>query len=233
MSRWGMVIDLDKCTGCQACSVACAAENNLRPGSVEESQRGRIIEWIHVLPIVEGEYPRLKTRYMPVPCQQCDNPPCTRVCPVRATYKNNEGIVAQIYPRCIGCRYCVNACPYTCKFFNWAQPEWPKGPSGDKSLGTAHNPDVSTRPVGVTEKCSFCSHRLQKAREQVKSEDRPLRSEGDYVPACVEVCPAEAMYFGDLDDLDSAVSKLAESHRSFRLQEELGTEPKVYYLTEG
>lgn len=226
MPRWGMVIDLDKCTGCGACVVACAAENNLAPGSPAEASMGRILRWIDLVPFGEGEYPHLKLRLIPVLCQQCERPPCIYVCPVSATYLNPEGIVGQVYPRCIGCRYCVNACPYTAKVFNWKKPEWPR------EMQAGLNPDVSVRPDGVTEKCTFCHHRLQKAREEARAEGRPF-DPGDYVPACVESCPARAIYFGDLDNPESAVSKLGRSPRAFRLLEELGTQPKVVYLSEG
>ena len=223
--RWGMVIDLDRCTGCQACVVACWAENNQPLPSPEAHRTGRIIEWMSLLPSTEGEYPAVRQRFMPVPCQHCDRPPCTPVCPVFATYKNPEGLVAQIYSRCIGCRYCVNACPYTCKFFNWSTPTWPA------PMEAMHNPDVSVRPKGVTEKCTFCHHRLIRAKEQAASEGRALR-EGDYVPACMQVCPAHAIAFGDLEDPASAVSQLGRSPRGSLLQEELGTRPKVTYLAE-
>lgn len=226
MPRWGMVIDLDKCTGCNACVVACKAENNIPPADPERIGPNRDISWIELLTIVEGEYPNVKRRVIPRPCMQCDNPPCTKVCPVYATYKNEDGLVAQIYARCIGCRYCTNACPYTAKYFNWFEPRWPA------EMVNLLNPDVSVRPKGVVEKCTFCHHRLQKAKEQARAEDRKLR-EGDYIPACVQTCPAEAMFFGDLDDSESSVSKLAKSSRAFRLMEELGTQPKVIYLTEG
>ena len=122
MPRWGMVIDLNKCTGCQACVVACKAENNIPFASPEEAQRERVISWIEMIPIFEGEYPDIKARFIPRPCLQCDKPPCVKVCPVGATYKNEEGIVAQVYSRCIGCRYCTNNCPYTAKYFNWYKP---------------------------------------------------------------------------------------------------------------
>lgn len=226
MSRWGMVIDLDKCTGCQACVVACKVENNVPFAEPEEAARGRTISWMEVITTVEGEYPNIKIRYVPRPCMHCDNPPCTKVCPTRATYKNPEGLVAQIYPRCIGCRYCTNNCPYTVKYFNWYPPQWPA------EMEASLSPDVSIRPKGVVEKCTFCHHRLQKAKEAVHAEGRELR-DGDYVPACVEICPSDAMVFGDLDDPNSSVYRLARSGRAFRLMEELGTEPKVYYLREG
>src|SRR5574341_620002 len=135
MPRWGMVIDLDRCTGCQACVTACKVENNVPLSTPEESRRGRTMSWIHVQPIVEGSYPEVRLQFMPVLCMHCDRPPCTDVCPTSATYKNDEGIVAQIYPRCIGCRYCTNACPYGVKFFNWFRPEWPE------SMAAMHNPD--------------------------------------------------------------------------------------------
>ena len=226
MARWGMVIDLDKCTACQACIIACQAENNICFAGPEEAKRQRIIHWMELVRYTEGEYPNIKTRLIPRPCMQCDKPPCTKVCPVRATMKSEEGIVAQIYPRCIGCRYCTTACPYTVRYFNWYSPRWPE------VMKKYLNPDVSIRYRGVVEKCTFCSHRLQKAREKARAEGRELLP-GDYVPACVQTCPSGAMYFGDLDDPESVVSKLIRSPRAFRLLEDLGTEPKVYYLSEG
>ena len=228
--RWGMVIDLDRCTGCQACVVACKQENNIPFSSPEEAEYGREIAWIKVMAHAEGEYPHVKTRYLPMFCQHCDNPPSTKVCPTGATYKNPEGIVAQIYPRCIGCRYCANACPYQVKYFNWynwSAFRWPE------EMRQSLNPDVSLRPKGVIEKCTFCHHRLQKAREQAAVEGRKVRSEGEYVPACVQSCPAQAMFFGDLNDPETTVHKLSRSSRAFRMLEELGTEPKVIYLKEG
>lgn len=226
MPRWGMVIDLDKCTACQACVVACKAENNIPFSSPKEAGRRRIISWMTVLPMMKGEYPNLRARFIPRPCMHCDNPPCVKVCPVGATYKNKEGLIAQVYTRCIGCRYCTNNCPYTVKYFNWFKPEWPK------EMENYLNPDVSIRSKGVVEKCTFCHHRLQKAREKARAENRELK-EGDYTPACAQTCPTEAIYFGDLDDPKSKVAQLARSPRAFRLLEELGTEPKVYYLSEG
>ncbi len=226
MARWGMVIDLAKCTACQACVVACQTENNVPCVPPEQAAKGRIISWLSVLPGIEGQYPRVSMRMMPLPCLHCDSPPCIRVCPVGATGITPEGVVRQTYPRCIGCRYCTNACPYTRRMFNWYRPEFPD------LFQEALNPDVTVRPKGVVEKCTLCHHRLIQARERARAEGRPL-AEGDYVPACVEVCPSNAMYFGDLDDPDSKVAQLARSSRAFRYLEELGTEPKVLYLSEG
>ena len=222
---WGMVIDLDKCTGCGACVVACSAENNQVLGSPAEAAMGRVIRWLKILPSRKGEYPLVEARLLPITCLQCEHPPCTKVCPVNATYRNEEGIVGQVYARCIGCRYCLNACPYTVKFFNWKQPVWPV------EMEDSFNPDVSVRPIGVTEKCLFCHHRLQRAKEEAAAQGRALL-ESDYQPACAEVCPANAITFGDLNNRDSAVAVLTRDARAFHLLEELGTEPKVTYLKE-
>ncbi len=227
MARWGMVIDLDRCTGCQACVVACQVENNVAPPDADLAARGRAISWLRLMPFQHEEHgTRPGLRLVPLPCQHCDHPPCTKVCPVKATQVGEDGLVAQVYPRCIGCRYCTTACPYTVRHFNWSKPAWPS------PMEQGLSPDVSVRPRGVVEKCSFCHHRLQRARDRAHAEKRPLQ-EADYVPACVETCPAEAMAFGDLDDPRSTVTRLARSPRASRLLEDLGTEPKVVYLSKG
>lgn len=223
MPKWGMVIDLNKCTGCGSCVTACRSENNIPNAGQEATQEGRTFLWMDMLEMVEGKYPDVHVRHIPRPCFQCDNPPCTRVCPVRATYRNDEGLVAQIYHRCIGCRYCMVACPYTVKSFNWFEPEWPE------EFTAMRNPDVSLRMKGVVEKCTFCSHRLMKAREQARFEERDLQ-EQDYQPACADSCPTDAIIFGDYDNEEHAVRKLIRSNRAYRLLEDLGTEPKVVYL---
>jgi molybdopterin-containing oxidoreductase family iron-sulfur binding subunit len=226
MHRWGMVIDLAKCTGCQACVVACQAENNVPPSNPEQAELGRSIHWMEILTFTEHEYPNVKVRFMPRPCMHCDNPPCTKVCPVKATYySKEEGIVGQTDLRCIGCRYCTTACPYTLKSFNWYKPHWPA------EMKNYLNPDVDVRPRGVVEKCTFCGHRLVKVREKAKLEGREFNPD-EYIPACVQACPSGVLYFGDLADPKSKVSELSKSIRAFRLMEELGTKPKVIYLSE-
>jgi Fe-S-cluster-containing dehydrogenase component len=213
--RWGMAIDLDRCTGCQACVAACHAENNLPVSNPDQAAKGRAVHWIRVDRYYEGEFPNVRVKHRPVLCQQCDEAPCEPVCPVYATYKNPEGLNVQVYNRCVGTRYCANNCPYSVRFFNWFDPEWPE------PLQLQHNPDVSIREAGVMEKCTFCIQRIKRAEEDGASNAQP---------ACVQSCPAEAMVFGDLNDPESKVSQLAESGRATQFLEELGTKPKVFYL---
>jgi Fe-S-cluster-containing dehydrogenase component len=213
MPHWAMVIDLDKCVGCQSCSAACRAENNVPFVGPEQAELGRAAFWTDVIYHIEGEYPHVKATIVPRPCLHCENPPCVKVCPVGATYKREEdGLVLQRYERCIGCRYCAVACPYGVRYFTWYAPKWPEG------MDRYQNPDVPLRPKGIIEKCTFCVHRLE---------------EGLPIPACNQACPADARYFGDLNDPNSEVSQLARSPRAFRLLEDLGTEPNVFYLKEG
>ena len=229
MPRWGMVIDLDKCTACQACTIACQAENNVPFAGPEEAALGRSKHWHDVMADLghEAEYPEFHVRFIPRPCMHCENPPCVLVCPVGATYVDDEGVVRMDYELCVGCRYCTTACPYAIRYFNWYAPEFPAG------YDTYLNPNVPVRPVGVVEKCSFCIHRLEEAKREAAAQGRGL-TDADVVllPACNQACPASARYFGDLDDGESTVSRLAHSPRAFKLLEDLGTEPKVYYLTE-
>ncbi len=225
MARWGMAIDLDRCTGCGNCMAACHQENNLAAVGPEQTEQSRAFHWIRLVREVSGSDAHATVRYTPTLCVQCDDPPCVKVCPVHATYLSEEGIVGQIYARCIGCRYCMAACPYNAKVFNWYEPEWPG------ELKKKSNPDVSLRSHGVVEKCTFCHHRVNHAREQARAEDREIR-DGEVVPACAESCPAQAIVFGDLDDPESMVSARARSPRAYRPHEDLGTRPKVFYLEE-
>ncbi|MEA2039217.1 MAG: menaquinone reductase iron-sulfur cluster-binding subunit QrcC [Thermodesulfobacteriota bacterium] len=227
--KYGMVIDLDKCTGCGTCMVACAAENNVsvRP---DESDKQRSIAWMLLYKIDNGkEFPDTETSYFPRPCMHCDdNPPCVSVCPATATKIDyNTGIVSQIYTRCIGCRYCIAACPYHARTFNWWDGYFPKGKGLDRYL----SPEVSPRMRGVVEKCSFCHHRLMRAKDQAYAEGRKELKEGEYITACAEACPAQAISFGDLNNPGHKVSRLSKSPFAFRILEKLGTNPKVYYLS--
>jgi Fe-S-cluster-containing dehydrogenase component len=221
--QWGMVIDLDRCTGCEACVVACRAENNISTVGADQAARGRAKHWIRVERYYEGEFPDVKAKFMPVLCQQCGNAPCEPVCPTFASYHTQEGLNGQIYNRCIGTRYCANACPYNVRFFNFYNPVW------DRPLNLQLNPDVSVREVGVMEKCTFCVQRIKAAEIQAESEKREVK-DAEIQPACVQSCPTRAMVFGDLNDPDSEVSRLSRSHRATRLLDEVGTAPKVTYL---
>jgi len=217
--KWAMVIDLEKCTLCGACVMACAMENNIPLPSFEDMEKGRLIQWIKILNVQTpfGEVT------LPFLCMHCDNPPCTKVCPVDATGKDSNGIVRQIYGRCIGCRYCTNNCPYTIRSFNWKKPKF------EEKDQLRLNPKVSVRPMGVVEKCTFCYHRLQEVEDKASFEGRKIQ-DGEYIPACAEICPSKAITFGDIENPSHKVSELIKSPKAFRLYENLGTEPKVYYL---
>ncbi len=226
MPRWGMVIDLDRCTACQACVVACRQENNVAFSGPDGTQKRQARFWMEVLSSVHGDYPKVQGDFIPRPCMHCDNPPCVQVCPVGATYKNEQGVVLQNYERCIGCKYCMVACPYQARFMNWDKPEQ------IQPMNNYLNPDVPLRPKGIVEKCTFCIQRIEKAEAGVKQQGRALQ-DGDVITACTQTCTGGAIHFGDLDNPNSTVYGLAHNRRAIRLLEELGTEPKVYYLTEG
>jgi molybdopterin-containing oxidoreductase family iron-sulfur binding subunit len=221
-----MVVDLDACTGCQACVVACHVENNVPAVGEIESVKRRTLHWIRIERYWEGEFPNLKARFMPVLCQHCTEAPCEPVCPVFATYHSPEGLNAQIYNRCIGTRFCGSACPYKVRVYNWFRPDFPK--PMEQSL----NPDVSVRERGIIEKCSFCVQRIRRAELDADAAGRQVE-DGEIQPACVQGCPTSALIFGDLNDPESSVSALALSNRAFRLLEVLGTDPAVIYLKGG
>ncbi|MGB5156486.1 4Fe-4S dicluster domain-containing protein [Desulfobacterium sp. N47] len=230
--KFGMVIDLDKCTGCGSCMVACMAENNV-PFREDESKKLLSITWMRVYKLTNGKsYPDTDICYLPRPCQHCagkgndGHSPCVSVCPATATDYNKEtGIVSQIYTRCFGCRYCMAACPYHARYFNWWDPVWPKG------MENYLSPDVSVRMRGVVEKCTFCFHRYQLAKDKAYYEGRSEIEENEYQTACAEACPAGAITFGDLNNPDHAVYELKKNKNAFRLLERLQTNPKIYYLS--
>ena len=225
-TRYGMVIDLDRCTGCGVCVVGCASENNV-PVMYDESDKTRNITWIQIYMVTNGKgFPETQVVNIPRPCMQCDNPPCVHVCPPIATKKDpNTGIISQIYPRCIGCRYCMAACPYQARDFNWFDPHFSEGM--DRYL----SPEVSPRMRGVVEKCTFCHHRLMRAKTKAYAEGRRDLKEDEYIPACAQACPAKAITFGDLNNPGHTVSGLIKGPHAFRLLGRLGTEPKVYYIS--
>lgn len=225
-ARYTMVIDLDKCTGCGACMVACAVENNVAvPPPQARDNRG--LTWMRAYNVSNGQpFPASRTVCVPIPCQHCEHPPCVHVCPVTAVQLDPQtGIVAQIPTRCMGCRYCMAACPYHARYFNWWDPVWPEG------MENTLNPDVAPRMRGVAEKCNFCHGRLERARERAAAEGRRDLAPGEYLPACAEACPHGAISFGDANDEASGIAELTQRPEAFQLLASLGTAPKVHYLS--
>jgi molybdopterin-containing oxidoreductase family iron-sulfur binding subunit len=222
--RWAMAIDLDRCTGCQACAVACHAENNVPVMGPEAAAAGRYMGWIRIERYL-GDAPgaALDVRLLPMLCQQCTSAPCEPVCPVYATYHTREGLNAQVYNRCIGTRYCSNNCPYKVRTFNWRDARF------ERPLELQLNPEVTVRSRGVMEKCTFCIQRIRHAEERAKAEGRAV-ADGEIVPACAQTCPARAIVFGDALDPGSGVSRLARDPRGFAVLEDLGTRPAITYL---
>jgi molybdopterin-containing oxidoreductase family iron-sulfur binding subunit len=222
-----MVIDLSACVGCAGCSVACQSENNIAVVGPEQVSKGREMHWIRLDTYYEGPVDNPTVVHQPMLCQQCDDAPCENVCPVNATNHSPEGLNQMVYNRCVGTRYCANNCPYKVRRFNFL--DFMSDKTEPESL--VYNPEVTVRPRGVMEKCTFCVQRIEDGKIRAMSEDRPLR-DGEITPACVAACPAEAIVFGDLKDPRSQVSRLAASNRGFKVLEELGVKPAITYLAD-
>lgn len=224
--RWAMAIDLDRCTGCSACVVACYAENNISVVGPNHVDYGREMHWLQLHTYWERDHAdRPIPLFMPVMCQHCHEAPCESVCPVYAPYHNPEGLNGQVYNRCVGTRFCSNNCPYKVRRFNWY--DWPR----PEPLNLQLNPDVTVRSAGVMEKCTFCVQRIREAKEEAKLADREME-DGDVVPACVQTCPTGALVFGDWLDPESRLRQLVESQheRGYHLLGHLGTRPAITYL---
>jgi anaerobic selenocysteine-containing dehydrogenase/Fe-S-cluster-containing dehydrogenase component len=221
--RWGMTVDADLCTGCSACVVACQSENNVPVTGREQVAYGRKQQWLRVEHWQAGAESKPLNIFLPMFCQHCDVAPCEPVCPVYAAYHTREGLNGQVYNRCVGTRYCGNACVYHVRYFNWFNYVWPE------PLQLQLNPDVTVRQVGVMEKCTMCLQRIQVAKQRAREADRKVK-DGDMQTACQQTCPTQAIKFGDLKDGAALVSKLSRSPRSYHVLEDVGTRPGVTYL---
>ncbi len=231
--HWALMVDLNACTGCSTCVIACQAENNVPVVGKDEVRRRRIMHWMRIDRYYTGDAENPGVVYQPLMCQHCDNAPCENVCPVSATNHSHEGINQMAYNRCVGTKYCINNCPYKVRRFNWFQ--YAKNDRFDYHMNSdlgrmILNPDVTVRERGVVEKCSFCMQRIQKGKLKAKNERRKLK-DGDITPACAGACPSNALVFGDMNDPDSRVAKLLKDPRNYHLLEEIHTLPTVGYLT--
>jgi molybdopterin-containing oxidoreductase family iron-sulfur binding subunit len=222
--RWGMAIDLQACTGCSACVIACQVENNIPVVGKDEVRRHREMHWLRIDRYYSDHDGAVEVAHQPMLCQHCGNAPCEVVCPVLATVHSDEGLNQQVYNRCVGTRYCANNCPYKVRRFNWFEYA-----HNDQLQNLVLNPEVTVRSRGVMEKCTFCVQRIEQARVEARRAGQAL-ADGEVQTACQQSCPTRAIVFGDLNNANSRVARLHQDRRAYRVLEELNVRPSVSYL---